>query len=184
VLKPFIIYEDVSNEQNLQKVDPAAQLIFDDSSAQWSAEVFSSVGVESTSPAALSDIQMNSIGGAYDLLEKGSEDLVKQWKDKQQYLSAFNTIRNTCGADCLLVQFVKVKVGAAGSWDFMYSGAVTPSTSATSIKLALIDLNTGKIWWSNASIEHSMPYKSGVKNLYKKAYGGFPGYEPKKGGRR
>lgn len=182
VLNPFIVYEDARNEQNLQTVDPSAQLVFEDSSAQWAADVFSTAGIENTGSAALTSAQMESIKESYDLLNKSGEDLVKQWKDKQAYLNAFSAIKNISGADCLLVQFVKVKVGERGTWDFMYSGKVTPTTSSTAIKLALIDLNTGKAWWSNASIEHAMPDKNSVGNLYKNSYGGFPGYKPKKGG--
>lgn len=184
VLNPSIIYEDARNEQNLQKVDPAAQLIFDDLSVKWAADVFPTVGMEYTGPVASG--QTDTASGADDMLQKNAEDLVKQWKDKKPYLEAFREIREKSGADCLLVQFIKVKVGDQGSWDFVCTGRVTPTTSSTTIKLALIDLNTGNIYWSDAAIEHYMPDMNNGEKLYKAIYGNFPGYKTKskKGGKK
>ena len=180
VLSPYIIYEDARNEQNLQKADPASQLIFDDVSAKWSADALSMVGLEQIGPNSLTAGQTDSIKEPYDILQKGAEDLIKQWKDKGSYLDAFRAIRDNSGSDCLLVQFIKVKVGDPGGWDFVCTGRVTPTTSSTTVKLALIDLNTGKIWWSNAAIEHYMPDKNNIERLYKTIYDGFPGYKAKK----
>lgn len=183
VMNPYIIFEDARNEQDLQSVDPAAQLAFDELSPQWADGVFSNVGMQVVSPSSLAQEQAAAVKGSTELLDKNVEDLVKQWKDKASFMPAFQAIAGACGADCLLVQFVKVKVGERGSWDFMVTGAVTPTTSSTSVKAVLIDLKTGAIGWSGSAIEHAMPDKSVVKRLYGSLYGTFPGYD-KKGGRR
>lgn len=182
VLKPSIVYEDVRNEQNLESVDPLARLMLDEESARQSKDVFTQVGMAFSDETVLSPEQASAVKESCESLDKNAEDLVKQWKSKEAYSKEFSSIQTACGADCLLVQFVKVKVGQQGSWDFINTGAITPTTCTTSVKMVLIDLKNGKSVWSNSSIERSMPGKYIVKKLYESAYAKFPGY--KKGGKR
>lgn len=182
ILEPFIVYENAYNEQNMHAVDTNVKNMFNTDTSIYAMNVLSKTGLKPLSGNALTAEQRMTIAGAYDNLQNNSEELVKQWKDKSRFLKDFTLIQDGCKVDAILAQYVKVKVGSPGGWDFMFTGAVIPDSSTTSIKIVLLDLKTGKTYWSNSSIERTVPNNSNViKRLLDSVYSNFPGYNKKEG---
>jgi len=184
ILEPFIVYEDAYNEQNLHAVDINVKSMIDSETSIFAMDVLSKSGFKPLGIGAITSEQKTAIENTYNVLQNKSEELVRQWKDKGSFLKDFEIINNTCKADALLVQFVKVKVGSPGGWDFMFTGNVIPDSSTTSIKAAILDLKTGKTYWSNSSIERTIPNNNSVvKRLLNTLYSKFPGYTKKEAGK-
>jgi len=180
VIEPFIIYENAYNEQNLHAVDINIKNMVDVETAAFAADVLSKSGLKPMTINALDSEQKAAIEPTYRAVQNNSEELVKQWKSKEAFLKDFGLIKNICKAEAALVQFVKVKIGSQGGWDFMFTGAVIPDSSTTSIKAVLLDLKTGQTYWANSSIERTVPNNNSiVKRLLKELYSKFPGYNKK-----
>jgi hypothetical protein len=170
IIEPLVIYENAYNEQRLPVNDSKVDALFHSEGVETATNSLKSANLLAAIKSNLPADQQSF----FDNLKNGSEDLVKEWKDKTGFQKDFESIGSANQADAALVQFVKVKVGSDGTWDFMFTGAMTPGTSTTVVKSALIDLKTGKTLWSGASIERSMPTKFTVQKLYKSLYADFP----------
>jgi len=59
----------------------------------------------------------------------------------------------------LLVNYVKVKVGSAGTWN-PNSGAITSSNSKSTLHAALIQCTTGKALWMDKVLLRELPILS------------------------
>ena len=181
ILEPLLVYENAYNEQRISAPDNSAQNIVNAELPAKASEILSNSGLVPIAINSLDNSQKAAVIAACDKLRDGTEELVKQWKDKSVFFQDFNLLKNRCNCSAILVQFVKAKVGNVGGWDFVVTGTVVPTTSTTTIKAVLINLNSGKIEWSNSAVERDLPQKYVIKNCLNKLFLNFPGYKNKKG---
>ena len=181
ILEPLLVYENAYTEQRFSAADNSTLTIVNAELPAKASEILSSSGFTPITINSLDNSQKTSVMAACNKLRDSTEELVKQWKDKSVFSQDFNLIKSRCNCSAILVQFVKAKIGNAGGWDFIATGAVVPTTNTTTIKAALINLNSGKIEWFDSALERDLPQKNVIKNCLNKLFLNFPGYKNKKG---
>lgn len=179
IVEPQLVYENAYTEQRFGAADNSTQVIVNTELSNKATEAMSGASLVPISAGQAVDIQKDEVVAAYKRVQQNIEELIKQRKDKSAFAQDFKVLRDSYRCDGMLVQFVKAKLGAGGSWDFIASGTVVPGTSTTTIKAALINLSAGTIEWSNSVIERDAPQKQVIKNCISRLFDNFPGYSKK-----
>ena len=178
VMPAHIIYEDAYTEQNLHDVDPGVKNMFETMSIAYAENLILKAGRKSVTLDKLTPNQKGVLENTYNILLANSEELVKVWTDKGKFAKDFALFQETCEADAILVHFVKVKIGRIDTLAIVL-GASIPDTSITSLKMAMIDLKTGKTYWQCSSIARTMPNEAIIDSCLKVLYSVFPGNSEK-----
>jgi len=157
VLEPLVTYEHVRNEQPIYDFNPKiTERVLTETMAQLKKE-FAAAGVIIVINSDLSLDEQTTIKNQLVHIQTNVRELLKEWKGRDDYLNDFALIAEKTGCDAIFVPYVQVKVGQGGSWDFVYSGAIYPGTSTTTLRAMLISLNDGKTSWTNASFYRDIP---------------------------
>lgn len=179
IVEPQLIYENAYTEQRIEAADNSTQVIVNTELIGKATEVMVSANLIPVLNGQITDSQKEKATVSYKKLQESTGELIKQWKDKTIFARDFKVLRDFCRCDGMLVQFVKIKLGVDGGWDFVVTGTIVPGTSTTTITAALINFSTGTIEWSNSAIERAAPQKHIIKNCAGRLFDNFPGY-PKK----
>lgn len=181
ILEPSLVYENAYTEQRFGAVDESTWTIVSSIVPAKAKEVLLASGFKSETLSSLDESKKTLVIDAYRTLYNNAEELIKQWKDKSVFSKEFNTIRDVCKSDFVLVLFIKAKLGAQGYWDVVNTGNILPATDTTTFKAVLINLNSGKIEWSDASVERDKPHKYVIEKCLKSLFKNFPGYPKERG---
>lgn len=169
VVQPLIICEDAYNEQKIPSNPTLDDILLKENDKAIQEAI---VNADSGEIAVLAND--SEFIQTYEQMKLESEDLVKEWKNKTAQIPKFNMLAERTNADLILVQFVKAKVGVAGSWDFVLTGQTAPGTSTLTGKAVLIEPKSGKVKWFKSVIIRAVPNQNSLRDLFKSLYQEFP----------
>lgn len=164
LLTPKITYKDVQTEQELSPDQYDAKTT-SKNIVEFASNAISQKGFRVLQENDLTPDQVIKLSKVLLTLSNQSEDLLKQRKDKEVFLAHLQEVHNTVGAEILMVQILKVKVGKSGYLipGINTSGVVVPGTSTSHILASLIDVKTEEVIWRNEVFFRKLP-KTGILN--------------------
>ena len=153
VIRPKVTYEDTQTEMPLDAETQGASGL-EDSLMEKGVEMLKSKlfsDVASMYSVQVSPEQRDLAGKA----RASASHLIRSRPDRQalQYVLGLGATNETAA---VLVQFVRVKIGPAGTWD-PNSGAITSAASSAFFRAALLDCRDGRVLWKNSVLLRKVP---------------------------
>jgi len=168
LLPPHVTFESADNEQPLSGESCGG----DKAEVATAMYVAEGLAGEGFAVLTLDDMPAESEPKARDLVDKLDAEcsvLTSSYKDKSLLIPLLNELCGISGAGVVCVQTVKIKVGSGETYD-INSGAMTQGTSSSTIKVALVSPDNGKVLWKNESFVRYLPtsgkFKQAVQLLF------------------
>lgn len=154
-LPPYVAFERTPSERPVSPSDEdrtaVERLVASTTTRKLSESGFKVLTVTDLSGESRRSVEaiLGTFAGRHQLL-------ARSYKDKNELTSELRQLGEVTGTSIACLQWLKVRVGTAGGWNF-WSGAVWAGTHSSDVKVVLLSLDGGQHLWARQAYVHALP---------------------------